>query len=168
MRYKKLLIIAGLILAMWSFVALGSALETDRITLSEQTEEVSAEIIDTDVIESNDGYPNIYDIESTYKYEYNGKEYTTKFSTSYRQPATTVRTSNDEYGIDNFSERLENRAGNMEGSEESLYISPDNPSDAEKFSTDNFVSNLTWGIGVAIWIPVFVWFCRSFMNDIIN
>jgi hypothetical protein len=56
----------------------------------------------------------------------------------------------------------------MEGSEESLYISPDNPSDAEKFSTDNFVSNLTWGIGVAIWIPVFVWFCRSFMNDIMN
>lgn len=167
MRYKTLLIIAGLILAMWSFVALGSALEGDRINLSEQTEEVSAEIINTDVVESDDRHSD-YDIVSTYKYDYKGEEYTTEFSTSYREPATTVRVSNDEYDFKTFSERLETKADNMEGSEESLYISPDDPSDAERFSTDNFVSNLTWGLVVVIWIPVLVWFCRSFVNDIIN
>lgn len=167
MEYKELLTIAGLILAMWSFVALGSALDTNKITLSEQTEEVSAEIIDTDITEHNDGHQIVYDIEYTYKYEYNNKEYTTEFSTRYSQPTTNVRLSNDEYYTNNFSESLESRTTNMEGSEEFLYINSENPSDAQRFSTDSFVSGLAWGIGVLIWIPVSVWFCHSFVRDII-
>lgn len=168
MRYKTLLIIAGLILAMWSFVALGTALEADKINLSEQTEEVPAEIIDTDVKQTNNDYQKIYYIESTYEYEYNGVTYTTEFSQSYGQPATNIRRTHDEYELKSYSERLENKAENMEGSEDSLYINTDNPSEAEKFSVDSFVSNLTWGLGVAIWVPILVWFCRSFMNDIVN
>lgn len=168
MRNKSLAVVAVFVVLMWSFAGLGTVIDGEQIDLSDNSEKVSAEIVSAQVTEKSNT-PSVYEITSTYEYEYKGEVYQKNSSTHIREPTSMRhRTYNTEDNTRGFDEVVQSRAENLEDREVTLFINPDNPEDATQTNVDNGVSTTLYGLSVLVWIPLMIWFVRSFKQSVIN